>query len=209
MNSLQDLGATTAISAVSETMSSVMSTATPTLLAAAGAVLLADFASGLVHWAEDAYARKDTPVIGKWIGEANLEHHVKPRAFVARGYWASSWDLILAASLVVVGAWWLDRLDWTVWLFALVAANANQIHKWAHRAPHENGWLITQLQRFKLIQTQRHHARHHSGKKDSHYCSVTNFLNPLLEELEFWKLLERALAKVGIHRRADPTAEAR
>lgn len=175
-----------------------------TVLQATGAVLLADFFSGFVHWAEDAYARKDTPVIGKWIGEANIEHHIKPRAFVSRGWWASSWDLLLVAALVVTGAWWLKLLTWQVWLFAFVAANANQIHKWAHSAPHENGRIVTWLQKLKLIQTQRHHAKHHTGRKDSHYCSVTNFLNPLLEELEFWKALEKMNEKLlGLKRKPD------
>jgi plasmanylethanolamine desaturase len=178
------------------------------ILQAAGAVLLADFASGLVHWAEDAYARKDTPIIGRWIGEANIEHHVKPRAFVSRSWWASSWDLALTSMLVVAGAWWLKVLTCPVWLFAIVTANANQIHKWAHSAPHENGRLVTWLQKLKVLQTQRHHARHHSGKKDSHYCSVTNFLNPLLEELEFWRGLEWFNERVfGLKRRADPTVK--
>lgn len=77
---------------------------TSVMLQAAGAVLLADFVSGFVHWAEDAYARKDTPIVGKWIGEANIEHHIKPRAFVTRGWWASSWDLALTGLLVVSGA---------------------------------------------------------------------------------------------------------
>jgi plasmanylethanolamine desaturase len=176
------------------------------LLQAASAVLLADFVSGVVHWAEDAYARKDTPIVGKWIGEANIEHHIQPRAFVTRSWWASSWDLALTSTIIVAGAWWLKALTWQVWLFATVSANANQIHKWAHSAPHENGRWVTWLQKFKLIQTQRHHARHHSGKKNSHYCSVTNFLNPLLDELEFWSLLERFNARVfGLKRRADPT----
>ncbi|MGL4574563.1 MAG: fatty acid desaturase CarF family protein [Burkholderiaceae bacterium] len=183
--------------------------ATSMVVSAAGAVLLADFLSGAVHWAEDAYARKDTPIIGKWIGQANIEHHVKPRAFVVRGWWASSWDLALASTAVVIGAWWLNMLTWQVWLFAIVAANANQIHKWAHRAPHENGAFVTWLQRMKLIQTQRHHAKHHSGKKDSHYCSITNFLNPILEELEFWQKLERFNARVfGLKRKPDPTVHA-
>jgi plasmanylethanolamine desaturase len=170
----------------------------------ASAVLVADFFSGLVHWAEDAYARKDTPIIGKLIGEANIEHHRKPRAFVARGYFASSWDLILVSCLVVLGAWYCERLSWQVWVFALFAANANQIHKWAHSAPHENGRIVTYLQKLKLLQTQRHHGKHHQGKKDSYYCSITNFLNPILEELEFWSLLERFNARVfGLKRKLE------
>jgi plasmanylethanolamine desaturase len=171
-------------------------------LPAAAAVLFADFVSGLVHWAEDAYARRDTPIIGKWIGEANLEHHLKPRAFVTRGWWQSSWDLFLASALIVVGAWWLKLLHWSVVLFAIVSTNANQIHKWAHQAPHENGRVVTLFQKLKVLQTQRHHALHHRGAKDSHYCSVTNVLNPVLEQLAFWKRLERFNERVfGLKRR--------
>ena len=108
----------------------------------------------------------------------------------------------------MLSAWWLALLTWQVWVFALVSANANQIHKWAHSAPHENGRVVTWLQKFKLLQTQRHHAKHHSGKKDSRYCSVTNFLNPILEELDFWKLLERVNLRIlGLQRRSDPTAK--
>jgi plasmanylethanolamine desaturase len=174
------------------------------LTGTAGAVLLADFFSGLVHWAEDAYARKDTPIIGKLLGEANIEHHHKPRAFVARSYFASSWDLILLASLVVLTAWYCGSLTWQVWVFAVVAANANQIHKWAHSAPHENGRLVTYFHKLKLIQTQRHHGKHHQGKKNSYYCSITNFLNPILEELEFWSLMERFNEKVfGLKRKPE------
>jgi plasmanylethanolamine desaturase len=171
---------------------------------AAAAVLVADFISGLVHWAEDAYARKDTPIIGKWIGEANLEHHHKPRAFVTRSWWQSSWDLLLASSLIVAGAWWLKLLHWSVFLFAFISTNANQVHKWAHSAPHENGRFVTLLQKLKLIQTQRHHAMHHKGEKNSHYCSVTNLLNPVLERLHFWKLFEKFNEKVfGLKRRPE------
>jgi plasmanylethanolamine desaturase len=175
---------------------------------AIGVVLVADFLSGLVHWAEDAYARRDTPIIGKWIGEANLEHHRRPRAFVTRSWWKSSWDLVLASAIVLCGAWWLKVLTWKVWLFAVVASNANQIHKWSHRAPHENGHFITWLQKMKLIQSQRHHAKHHAAQKNSHYCSITNFLNPILEELEFWTMLERVIARVfGLKRREDPSVK--
>ncbi len=175
----------------------------------AGVVLLADFFSGLVHWAEDAYVRRDTPVVGKWIGEANIEHHVRPRAFVVRGWWASSWDLLLTSALVLMGAWWIKALTWKVWLFAAVSTNANQIHKWAHRAPHENGRVITMLQKFKLLQTQRHHAQHHSGQKNSHYCSITNFLNPLLEEINFWQGVEYVIEKtLGYKRKPDISIKA-
>jgi len=170
------------------------------------AVLAADFVSGAVHWAEDAYARPDTPIVGKLIANANIEHHIKPRAFVTRGWLESSWDLLLVGAAVIAAAWWMDMLSWPEWLFVAVSVNANQIHKWAHQNPQENGRLITWLQKIKLLQTQRHHAQHHRGMKDSHYCAVTNVVNPVLDELGFWRGAERVIEKLfGVQRRPDPT----
>jgi len=37
------------------------------LLQAIGVILAADFASGIIHWIEDAYVREHTPVIGRWM----------------------------------------------------------------------------------------------------------------------------------------------
>jgi plasmanylethanolamine desaturase len=174
----------------------------------AGAVLAADLMSGVVHWAEDAYARLDTPIVGKLIGQANIEHHIKPRAFVERSYLQSSRDLILLSLAVVATAWWCKFLSWPIVVFAIAAANANQIHKWAHSPPHENGRLVTLLQRVKLLQTQRHHGRHHSGNKDSYYCSITNVVNPVLERIKLWQGLERFNRYVfGLTRKEDPSVK--
>ncbi|MBC7779749.1 MAG: hypothetical protein H7125_06525 [Proteobacteria bacterium] len=57
-----------------------------------------------------------------------------------------------------------------------------------------------------LLQTPREHARHHQGDKNTHYCTVTNLLNPVLEHLRFWRTLERVLAQgFGLNKRVDPT----
>ncbi len=171
-------------------------------------VLLADFVTGAVHWAEDAYARRDTPLIGRFVAEANIEHHHRPRAFLARSWLASSWDPLLLSTLLLAAAWWCDQLSWHTWLFAILAANANQIHKWTHQNAQENGPLVTWLQKMKLLQTQRHHARHHHGEKNSHYCVITKVLNPVLEELDAWTTIEKFLEKrLGLKRRQDPTVK--
>lgn len=173
-----------------------------------GTVLLADLVSGAVHWVEDAYIRKDTPLLGKLVANANIEHHERPRAFVARTWLSSSWDLLLLSILLVGVAWATGHLTWQVWLFAALSANANQIHKWSHQAPHENGRLVTFLQKIKILQTQRHHAKHHRMDKNTHYCSITNVMNPVLDELEFWETIEKALRNTfGLTRREDPTVK--
>lgn len=168
------------------------------------AVLVTDFISGLVHWFEDAYGNENLPITGRWITRLNILHHHDPRNFVRNSWWQSSWDLMLAVAIVLLLAWWIDWLCWPLWVFAVVGANANQIHKWTHRTPRENGRLITCLQRLRLVQSTRHHARHHTDPKNSHYCVITDFLNPVLDGLHFWDGLEFLLLRsLGLRRRID------
>lgn len=173
-------------------------------LQAAGVILAADFAAGLVHWIEDAYIREDTPWIGAWIGRPNTLHHHLPRRMTQNSWWQSNWDQMLVMGLVVAVAAMTGRLTWQVWLFALVGGNANEVHKWSHRTRKENGRLISWLQDLRLLQTPRHHAIHHTNPKDVHYCPVTNVMNPVLDTLHFWSGLEWLLEKIlGVKRQPD------
>ena len=166
-------------------------------------VLLADFVSGVVHWAEDAYARPTTPLLGR-VARDNLRHHWRPREFLARSWLRSSWDLALGGALVVGIAAAAGWLSWHVVLFAVLVVNANQIHKWAHMNRSELPFLVGVLQRLYLLQTARHHGRHHAGTRTTHYCVITNFLNPLLEEIGLWSRLEAAIERwSGVRRRNE------
>jgi hypothetical protein len=167
-------------------------------------VLAADFVAGMVHWLEDAYVREDTPFIGKHVARPNIVHHHYPRYTTRHTWWQTSFDLILVSVAIVIGAWFMGLLSWEVWLFAIVSANANEFHKWEHRSRKENGPIISFLQDIRILQTAKHHARHHTDPKNSHYCTITNFLNPVLDGMNFWNGLEWALAKtVGLNRRED------
>jgi len=168
-------------------------------------VLLADFVSGVVHWAEDAYARPTTPLLGR----------VARTTCATTGDRASSWR---APGCRVRGpsarrrprrrhrraAGWLS---WHVVLFAVLVVNANQIHKWAHMNRSELPFLVGVLQRLYLLQTARHHGRHHAGTRTTHYCVITNFLNPLLEEIGLWSRLEAAIERWSGVRRRDEAEE--
>ena len=173
-------------------------------LQAAGVILAADFVAGLVHWFEDAYIREDTPWVGRAIGRPNTLHHHLPRWMTRNSWWQSNRELLIGAALLVAGAAALGCLTWQILLFAVVAGNANEVHKWSHRTRRENGRLITLLQRLRVLQTPQHHAVHHTNPKDVRYCPVTNALNPVLDALQFWVGLEWLLARVfGLHRRPD------
>src|SRR5579871_1792573 len=97
------------------------------------AVFAAEFVSGVVHWFEDAYVREDTPLIGKRVARPNIVHHHFPRFMTRHTWWQSSYDLVLLSTILVVVAWACGVLNWEILLFAIIAANANELHKWEHR----------------------------------------------------------------------------
>ena len=167
-------------------------------------IMLADFVAGIVHWFEDAYVRETTPLIGSFIGKANVIHHHLPRHMTRNNWWQSSWDLVCFSALIVIGAWWLGLLTWHIWLFAVISANANQVHKWSHQTRKENGRIIAFLQKIRLLQTPHHHAVHHTNPKNVRYCPVTNLVNPILDTLRFWDCVEWVLARaIGLNRKPD------
>jgi ubiquitin-conjugating enzyme E2 variant len=91
-----------------------------------------------------------------------------------------------------------------VWVFAIVGANANQVHKWNHMPKDRRPLLIRGLQQLRLLQSPRDHAAHHRGEKNTAYCVITPFLNPLLDATRFWRGLEKLTVPwIGAPRRED------
>ncbi|MCA0427353.1 MAG: fatty acid desaturase family protein [Bacteroidetes bacterium] len=158
-------------------------------------LLSADFISGLVHWWEDTYGNPRWPILGKYIVEPNLLHHTKPREFLKGTYWTrNNTALICAAVLVGVPA----IFGWFNWFYTaciLVASQSNEIHRKAHQSDAENGPLIAFLQKLGLMQSRRHHGWHHAAPYDCHFCIITNYLNPVLERIHFFPVLEWIIEK--------------
>jgi ubiquitin-conjugating enzyme E2 variant len=64
------------------------------------------------------------------------------------------------------------------------------------------------LQTIRALQTPAHHAHHHRGGKNTHYCVVTNLLNPIVDAIRLWDLLEWIVYHVaGVRRRIDPSVK--
>ena len=153
-------------------------------------VFLADFVSGFFHWLEDVYAKPGMLFIHQ-IAVDNELHHTRPREFLKKNWLESSWDVGLVSIFLMTIAWWTNTLTWPIVLFVVLSTNANQIHKWAHQNSKENNAVVRFLQKYYVLQTTRHHAKHHSKEKNTHYCVITNLLNPVLEKVNFWRQLER------------------
>ena len=173
-------------------------------------VFIADLIVGFVHWLEDNYGQEHWPIIGESVIAPNLLHHSKPKAFCKNTWWQSADYQVIGSLALIVAASFMGLLTWQLVAVLFLAANGNEVHKWAHRSKKENGKIITWLQNQGLIQSRRHHAKHHGGDRNSHYCSLTEWVNPILEKIKFWRGLEWCIEKVtGVSPRVDPDVLAR
>jgi len=162
-------------------------------------VLIGDFVTGLVHWAEDAYARLDWPEpIRSLVVEPNIVHHEDQTAFLSGGCWNRCWHTLLASMVVCVAAAAAGVYTWHWAVVGLVAGLGNEVHAWTHRrAP----WPARMLQEMGVLTTPQQHARHHRPPFDRAYCTVTNALNPILDATRFWRALELLLSLTGLRLR--------
>lgn len=160
-------------------------------------ILIADFLTGAVHWAEDTYGVPTWPLLGASVIEPNIRHHAEPThflmgSFVSRNYQVIAF-VLLSTAIVYLTGW----LTWQVTLVACITSMGNELHAWTHRRPRSR--IVRLLQDMKLIITPEQHAKHHRKPYDTNFCTVTNWLNPVLDTCKFWRGLELAIAMCGVH----------
>lgn len=167
--------------------------------------LAADLLTGVFHWWEDTYGRPDWPVIGQHVIRPNLVHHQDPVAMVRMtSFVCRNWQA--AAALTVIGLVLFagGRLTWQLALVCALAAVGNETHAWTHSRP--QGAMARLLVEMCLVTTPQQHARHHRPPYDAYFCTLTPWLNPILERLHFWRALEAVIWSFRI-RPARGTAE--
>jgi ubiquitin-conjugating enzyme E2 variant len=163
-------------------------------------LVVADFASGLVHWAADTYGNSSMPVLGSFV-RTFREHHVDPDAITRHDLIETNGDVCLF-SVPAHGTLllWLENpwaLAWITGLF-LGSYSNSQIHKWAHS--HDPPRAVRWLQSFGMVLSGAHHRLHHRGDHRTHYCITTGWLNAALDRMRFFAALERVLACLGARR---------
>lgn len=169
-----------------------------------GIYLLADFAGGLFHWSEDTLGADDTPVWGPLFAAPNSLHHSQPSAMNRIHWLKNNAPLFALAAAVVLIAWALGKLTWEVWLFAILGGFNQQAHRFAHGVRLRLPRVILFLQRIHFLQDARHHWRHHTPPYTCSYCVLTPWLNPVLDILGFWRLMDRLFVPlIGAPRRPD------
>jgi ubiquitin-conjugating enzyme E2 variant len=180
-----------------------------------GGMVLADFASGFIHWAFDTWGTTRTPVLGQLAIRTFREHHVDQKAITRHDFIETNGhNFALSSILSGSGLWVTDDggapvLGTFLLLSAVFVAMTSQIHKWAHmdRPPAP----IRLLQRARVFISPVHHATHHTAPYTKHYCITTGWLNVPLRAVRFFETLEVMISAVtgAVPRRDEPppTAE--
>lgn len=160
--------------------------------------LIADFLSGVFHWAEDTYG--EPGVLGGIFDQSiilpNIDHHKQPFKMVQGTYWETNRVSIQVAAAIILLLVLVGVTDWKILLMVALGSHLNQVHKWAHdpQAP----IVVQKLQTLGILQSVKHHAEHHQKPYDSRYCILSNILNPILDKVHFWRHLEWLLDKAGL-----------
>lgn len=155
--------------------------------------LIADLATGFLHYLEDRIGGPDWPIVGKHIIAPNRLHHVAPMDFLKQGFIERNWTTWLAA-LPLMALWiWFFGIDAVLVSASLAGLMANEIHGFAHRrdAPR----IIRVMQQTGFLQSRKGHARHHRPPQNSDFCTVSDWLNPWLEYFGLWRALDRLFLK--------------
>jgi len=170
--------------------------------------LLADFITGLIHWAEDKFLNNPSRI--KFLETVRLDndlHHDRPAAICSFSWWENINTTAPITIPLAMVLWYLNAPE-VIWLAAFFATFANLVHRWGHERQSKLNPVIKYLQRTGLFISFRHHAVHHYDdngvieKKDTskHFCPMTNWLNPALDKIRFFKFLEHVVGG-GLWRR--------
>jgi ubiquitin-conjugating enzyme E2 variant len=177
--------------------------------AAAGVACLfaVDFITGVIHWAEDTWtALGRSKLLDRYVVRDNIEHHRKPGGIRSGTYWETNRVCIALASAIACVLVFFGVHAWEAYAIVVLASQSNQVHKWAHCAnpPRAIAWL----QRYGILQSPAHHAEHHKRPYASRFCTTTNFLNPVLDAVRFWRGLEWLIERCGVRvQRATPARQ--
>ena len=168
--------------------------------------LIADFASGLVHWFADTWGSHTWFLIGPTLIRSFREHHVDPKSITRHDFIETNGSTALVLLPFMALFFILSPLPtyfahFCVSFFFFIFLT-NQIHKWAHQ--NEVPRWVGYLQKSGIILSREKHAKHHNGIHDDSYCITTGWINSLLQKIKFFRFLEYCIESVtGARARAE------
>jgi len=147
------------------------------------AAILADFLSGLFHFACDNYGDKSTPVVGSVIA-AFQGHHRYPWTITKREHCnnvsQTARPVAVCAVLLLVSPLHGSAAAFAAALGFCIAMS-QQTHAWSHAHKSALPPLVLAAQSLGLIISAREHGAHHKKPFKGSYAIVSGVSNPLLD----------------------------
>jgi ubiquitin-conjugating enzyme E2 variant len=175
----------------------------PLAISVIGGFVLADFLSGVAHWAGDTVGDQHTPFLGKNFVMPFRMHHVDPKDITRHDFIETNGNSTIVSVPIVAALWfimpgtagWLHYACLLAGVAAFFVFCTNQFHKWAHAdAPPR---VVQWLQRAGLILSPEHHAIHHAAPHDKYYCITVGWMNPLLTRIKFFRACEAVVGWIS------------
>ena len=172
------------------------------VVALLAAIFVADFVSGLFHWAFDTWFDESMTAIRRSVVTVR-EHHIFPnhifRVKFHEEIGTLGWNATVFTGVPIVwmlvgsSGGWTTYLMFAAVVFNLLMIGMLEIHKCGHRT--QNPALVRALQRTGLLLSREHHVKHHRGNHDINYCLVTGWADMTLGRLGVFRWLERTISR--------------
>ncbi|MCO5575241.1 hypothetical protein L7F22_029040 [Adiantum nelumboides] len=165
------------------------------VVAAVGAYIAADLATGIYHWGVDNYGDARTPIFGPQI-DAFQGHHKRPWTIAKRQFANNIHALARPATFSLAPFLLLPcpaYVDSFLAVFLSCVVYSQQFHAWAHTKKKDVPTLVTLLQDSGLLVSRKMHGSHHRPPYNVNYCIVSGLWNPLLDRTSFFSTLEKLI----------------
>ena len=170
---------------------------------------IADFASGVVHWATDTWFTEND--FGRAIAIAR-EHHTHPHhilgyRFIEHATLGSAPSAVLMWPLTLLILSFPNSvityiLMIFVFMVSLCLFFGTSFHNFGHKKARSP--IIRLAQRLHLIITPEYHAVHHRGDQTVRYCTVNGWANYFCDQFKVWRFLEKIISELtGAQPRED------
>ncbi len=183
-----------------------------TITAIIAGMILADLATGIIHWAGDTWGTPTWPIVGNALIRPFREHHTNQKAITQHDFIETNGtNSIFSLPFILLALWFhhtyqssvANTLTLTFLSTAIFGFGTNQFHKWAHMENPPK--FIELLQKSKIILPKNHHTIHHTTPFEHHYAITNGWTNSITKKIHFYRVLEWIITKTtgAIPRKSD------
>jgi hypothetical protein len=158
--------------------------------------VVADLSTASFHWFEDTYFDYNSkiPIVSS-LAKDNELHHYFPRAIVGYSYYENIRETLIIITILYLLIYFFNNKTFLNYpyfyiTFFIFSVMSNIIHKWAHMRECELPKIILLLQNIGFLGNHPLHRLHHAGDSSQSYCVISSYLNPILDKIKFWRILE-------------------